>query len=380
MSWFKTVSANLNMRVKCKALFACCKAASVMITEEWCNVEEQTGVIHGPLDTRRVEYCAEMADIRVVCPHRGATSSKPVDHKTGDQQGQLNDLWSNRDLQNRHQNMVKGRQMCIKLEKIRDLSNCGIELKLGSLTNKLERVQRRLWDCRNTRIAGGQKESCWGGWVYHKPRGRGRLGCRCNTPPCPLAPGWKDLVSQLNQDPRAESIADSGIGDTAVEEDVESTVVKEEIELTVVKEEIKLNAVREESVEDETSYAFLDRSSGPDDLTWNIEIPYLEILDDSTTVCKTPVASSTPATTPTVDAMLSPTESPGNKKPWWETMAERLLKSTEIREPDYNDAPLVGKTRPDLSQVIPWICFKAQSMMEPPWQMEFAKIKQDDDV
>ena len=61
-------------------------------------------------------------------------------------------------------------------------------------------------------------------------------------------------------------------------------------------------------------------------------------------------------------------------------MAERLLRSTEIGEPEYKDAPLVGYTRPDLSRVIPWICFKAQIMMEPPWQTELAKIKQDHDV
>ena len=147
-----------------------------------------------------------------------------------------------------------------------------------------------------------------------------------------------------------------------------------------MEEDVTLNAVREESVKDETSCAILDHSSGPDDLMWNEEIPYLEITDDSTTVCKTPVASLTPAATPAVNAMLSPPESPGNKKQCWETMAERLLKSTEIGEPDYKYAPLVGYTRPDLSQVIPWISFEAQSMMEAPWQTDLAKIKQDDDV
>ena len=45
MSWFMTVSANLNTKVKCKALFACQEAASAVIAEEWCNVEEQTEVI-----------------------------------------------------------------------------------------------------------------------------------------------------------------------------------------------------------------------------------------------------------------------------------------------------------------------------------------------
>ena len=54
--------------------------------------------------------------------------------------------------------MVKDSQsthprMRVELEKIRDLSNSGIELKLESQTNKLKRVQRRYWDCKNTGIA-----------------------------------------------------------------------------------------------------------------------------------------------------------------------------------------------------------------------------------
>ena len=125
------------------------------------------------------------------------------------------------------------------------------------------------------------------------PKEEEDLDADVTPPPYPPAPGLEDLVSQLNQDPRAESIADSGIGTTAMEEDV------------------TLNAVREESVKDETSCAILNHSSGPDDLMWNEEIPYLKITDDSTTVCKTPVAPSTPAATPAVDAMLSPPESLG---------------------------------------------------------------------
>ena len=56
MSWFETVSANLNTKVKHKALFACREAASAVIAEEWGNVEEQTEVTHGHLNARRVEY------------------------------------------------------------------------------------------------------------------------------------------------------------------------------------------------------------------------------------------------------------------------------------------------------------------------------------
>ena len=107
-------------------------------------------------------------------------------------------------------------------------------------------------------------------------------------PLCPPALGWKDLISQLNQDPRAESIADSRLGTTAMVEDVE------------------LNTVREESVKDKTSCAVLNHSSGPDDLMLNVDIPYLKITDDSTTVCKTPVVSLTPAATPAVDACYHP--------------------------------------------------------------------------
>ena len=92
MSWFETVAANLDTKVKCKALFACQEAASAVITEQWCNVEEQTEVTHGHLDARRVEYCAEMTDVRVVHLCIGPTSSKPVDHETSYQQGQLDDL------------------------------------------------------------------------------------------------------------------------------------------------------------------------------------------------------------------------------------------------------------------------------------------------
>ena len=55
-------------------------------------------------------------------------------------------------------------------------------------------------------------------------------------------------------------------------------------------------------------------------------------------------------------------------------------KVTEIGEPDYKDVPLVRYTGPDLSRVISWICFEAQSMTEPPWQTKLAKIKQDDDI
>ena len=172
------------------------------------------------------------------------------------------------------------------------------------------------------------------------------------------------MVSQFNQDPRAESTADSGHGTIAMEDDIES------------------NTVEEEPIKDDTSCAALDNSGRPDDLTWNIDMPYFEFTDDSATACKTPVAASMPVVAPAGDAVLSSPESPWSKKPCVrEMVAERLQSaSTVIMEPDYKDAPLIGYKRPDLSEVIPWICFKAQNMMEPPWQTKMASIKQDENI
>ena len=171
------------------------------------------------------------------------------------------------------------------------------------------------------------------------------------------------MVSQLNQDPKVESTANSGDGTMAMEEDIKS------------------NTVEEELIKDDTSCTALNNSGRPDDLTWNTDIPYFKFTDDSAMTCETLVAASMPVMAPAEDAMLPSPESPWNKKPCvHELMAERPLQSASmvIMEPDYKDAPLIGYKRPDLSEVIPWICFKAQNMMEPPWQTEMASIKQDE--
>ena len=98
--------------------------------------------------------------------------------------------------------------------------------------------------------------------------------------PCLPLPELKDMVSQLNEDLRAESTANSGRGTIAMEED------------------IKLNTVKVQPIRDSTSHAALDNSDGPDDLTWNADIPYFEFTDNSATACKTPVATSTPVVAP----------------------------------------------------------------------------------
>ena len=135
------------------------------------------------------------------------------------------------------------------------------------------------------------------------------------------------MVSQLNQGPRAGLTANSGHGTIAMEEDVKS------------------NTVEEQLIKDDTSCAALNNSGGPDDLTWNADIPYFKFTDDSATACKTPVAASMPVVAPAKDAVLSSPESPWNKKPCvCESMAERPLQSasTVIMEPDYKDALLIG--------------------------------------
>ena len=182
--------------------------------------------------------------------------------------------------------------------------------------------------------------------------------------PCLSLPELKDMVSQLNQDPRAELTADSGHGTISMEED------------------IKPNAVKEEPIKDDTSYIALDNSGGPDDLTWSTDIAYFELTNDSTMACKTPVAASTPVVVPAGDTVLSSPESPWSKKPCvCEMVAERLQStSTVIMEPDYKDTPLNGYREPYLSEVIPWICFEAQNMMEPLWWTEMASIKQNKNI
>ena len=116
------------------------------------------------------------------------------------------------------------------------------------------------------------------------------------------------MVSQLNKDPREELTANCGHGIIAMEEDVE------------------LNTVKEELIKDDTSCAALNNSGGPDDLTWNVDIPYFKFTYDNAMACKTPVAALTPVVTPAGDAVLSSPESPWKKKLCvCELMAERLL-------------------------------------------------------
>ena len=115
-------------------MFAYQEAASAVITEEWCNVEEQTEVTHDHLDARRIKYCAEMADIRVVNPHRGPTSSEPVGHEALDQQDQLDDLQSSRDFQKQASKCGQGQSEYIS----RNVHRTGEDKKFVKPRNRAE--------------------------------------------------------------------------------------------------------------------------------------------------------------------------------------------------------------------------------------------------
>ena len=92
MSWFKTISANLDETVKRRALFACWETASSMIAKELCDRGESAEATYGHPKARRVEYSTETADIRVVHLSKIPPSRKPADSEVGNQQGQLNDI------------------------------------------------------------------------------------------------------------------------------------------------------------------------------------------------------------------------------------------------------------------------------------------------
>ena len=67
------------------------------------------------------------------------------------------------------------------------------------------------------------------------------------------------------------------------------------------------------------------------------------------------------------------------KKPCYqESITVHLMEATPPLhlEPDYSKAELVGYTRPPLVNVIPWIRYEAQNMLEPTFRQEFQCIRE----
>ena len=161
------------------------------------------------------------------------------------------------------------------------------------------------------------------------------------------------------------STADSGLGTITIEE-----------------EDAEADTAGDEEVEGGDGEAAIDvalDANATDNLVWNDNDPYFEIDDESLGVHRTPIAALTPLLTPNEETVLTPPSSPGNEKLHREIPAVEP-ESIDASTPDYTDVPLVGFTRPDLSQVFPWVRFKAQSMCEPPWRMELVQIQKDEEV
>ena len=112
------------------------------------------------------------------------------------------------------------------------------------------------------------------------------------------------------------------------------------------------------------------------DVEWKGDDPLFEFDDKNVTKPQTPTAASFPAQTLAEDKAISSLESPLGKKPCFqELIAECLSKTASPAdlEPDYKDAELIRYTRPPLVNIIPWIKYEAQNMVEPSFRQEEGK-------
>ena len=117
------------------------------------------------------------------------------------------------------------------------------------------------------------------------------------------------------------------------------------------------------------------------DVEWKEEDPLIKIKGENVTISQVPAAASTPIQALTENEMLSPLESPMGKKPcFWESTAVHLSKAAFplCLEPDYRDTELVGYTQPLLTNVIPWIKYEAQNMVEQTFRQELQCIREVD--
>ena len=117
------------------------------------------------------------------------------------------------------------------------------------------------------------------------------------------------------------------------------------------------------------------------DLEWKEEDPLIEINDENVTIPQMPAAALTPVQALTENVKFSPMELPMGKKPCFqESTVVHLLKAAPplCLEPDYSDAELVGYTQPLLTNIIPWIKYKTQNMMEPTFRQDLHCIREVD--
>ena len=115
------------------------------------------------------------------------------------------------------------------------------------------------------------------------------------------------------------------------------------------------------------------------DVEWNEDDPLFKFNYENATIPPTPDAASAPAHTSTENKTGSSLESPLKKKPcFWKSIMVCLLQAAPplCLEPDYSDAELVGYTWPWLVNVIPWIKYEAQNMVESTFRQELQCIKE----
>ena len=132
---------------------------------------------------------------------------------------------------------------------------------------------------------------------------------------------WGHLVNQLNQDPRQESVADSGCGNVSMEEGDADTAGDEEVE-----------------GQDEGAMAGEVPETKVTDITWDPEDPFLKFTDENSSTIQTLVAASTPVLMPTEGAMT------GLEQLSLKELQVEDPKPASISElvPGYSDIPLVG--------------------------------------
>ena len=188
-------------------------------------------------------------------------------------------------------------------------------------------------------------------------------------PPRETLPGAKPLLQSqedkwklmINQDPRSRSVAgDSGHETMAATSEDDPVNSNEEL----------VGAV-----------GGTDKNVPAEDLSdveWKEDDPLFEFNDENITIPQTPDAASTPVQTLTENKIGSPLKSPLKKKPCFsESITVYLMKTTPplCLEPDYSDTELVGYTWPPLVNVIPWIKYEAQNMLESTFRQELQCIR-----
>ena len=184
------------------------------------------------------------------------------------------------------------------------------------------------------------------------------------TPPgaSSMAPSQEDdWIQMINQDLHSGSITDnSGHGTMTATRETES--MEDVKELTGV----------DGGVNESASAEYLA------DVKWRDDDQLFVFDNDNVTKPQTPTTASTPVQAcEEEDPVASSLESPLRKKPHFqESIADQLSKTTPGRlEPNYDKKELVGFTRPSLVDVIPWIRYEAQNMVEPIFREELQCIR-----